>query len=58
MLWSDLPLSRSFEPHTGCQKGLSWFNLAADSEDHTATHSLLPLQWDGEENGQKVKLVG
>jgi len=34
-----------------------WFNLAA--RHLIAAHSLLPLpQWDGEENGQKVKIMG
>jgi len=33
--------------------------MAAGNEDHAAAHSLLPLpQWDGEENGQKLELMG
>jgi len=39
---------------------LSWFNLAA-SNQAPDSHSIIPPpppQWDGEENGQKVKLMG
>jgi len=34
------------------------FNLAAGNWHHAAAHSLPRPQWDGEENGQKLKLVG
>jgi len=37
---------------------VSWFNLAGGNKDHAAAHSLLTPQWDGEDNGQKVKLTG
>jgi len=37
---------------------VSWLDPSAGNKDFTAAHSLFPpYQWDGEKNGQKLKLM-